>query len=697
MSSLLEGLVMVITREAPDAQRGAHGDHADACSSLATDPNHRTRSSGNRLHRVFRKNQFQHESYCLAQLLFSLDESARVGTLVVKMNANHARLVRGHDASPMSAKTMKFQPFLRPYRFGIAAIIGFEVASVALQLLLPWPMKVVVDHVLGQAPLPGALSGFSGLSPLGLAIAAALAGTVLSLAESLLTYGSSIATSRAGEFIGRDIRCAVMNRLLGLDREFREGFDPGELSSRLGTDVDRVQENALAIATTVLPDVALVFGMVAVLGAVDVRLTVLLVLLVPPLVALTILRRRLTHQAQARVRRTGGKLASTTIEQLQGVDLAQMFTREPLFRDHYVHVNDTAVAAALAGNRTQARFRPPTDLVLSLGATIIIVFGVTQIRSGRLSTGTLLVVLSYLGNIYGPVRRLVGISASSAKAAASAERLAELMCARPSIRQSPLRLETRFERELRFEDVEARYPNGHVALTDINLVIHPGESLCVVGQTGAGKSTLLSLIPRLIEPTAGAISVDGTHLGALCLESWRNLVAVVPQEDGLMNGTIAENIAFGRQGATEADVMAAATIALVDEFATRLHDGYDTLVGTDGSRLSGGQRRRIALARALVRQAPILLLDEPTTGLDGLSEQFVVESIRRAAVGRTCVMVTHRTDLALDFDRVVVLDGGRIVEVGRPDDLLASGGYFEALRAAQLASPLVELQQLERR
>jgi ATP-binding cassette, subfamily B, bacterial len=645
---------------------------------------------------VFRKNQFRHQSYCLAQLRFFLDESGCFDTLVVKMRTNSARLVRGHDHLSVTAKTMRFQPFLRPYRLGIAAIIGYEAGAVALQLLLPWPMKVVIDHVLGQAALPGALSAFSGLSPLGLAIAAAAAGTVLSLAESLLAYGSSMATARAGEFIARDIRCAVMNQLLGLDREFREGFDPGELSSRLGTDVDRVQENALALATTVLPDVTLVLGMVAVLCAVDGRLTVLLLLLLPPLVMLTIFRRRLTRQAQTEVRRAGGKLESTTIEQLQGVDLAQMFTREPLFRDRYVQVNDSAVAAVLAGSRTQARFRPPTDLVLSLGATVVIVFGVTQIRSGRLSTGTLLVVLSYLGNIYGPVRRLVGLSASSAKAAASAERLAELMSARPSVRRSALRLETRFVKELRFEHIGARYPNGHVALTDINLVIYPGQSLCIVGRTGAGKSTFLALIPRLIEPTSGAISVDGTHLGALCLDGWRSLVAVVPQDDGLMNGTIADNIAFGRHDATRAEVLAAARIALVDEFATRLPDGYETIVGTDGSRLSGGQRRRIALARALVRQAPILLLDEPTTGLDGASEHFVVESIRRAAVGRTCVMVTHRTDLALDFDRVVVLEGGRIVEVGRPHDLQVSGGYFEALRAAQLASP-PDLQQLERR
>jgi ATP-binding cassette, subfamily B, bacterial len=614
------------------------------------------------------------------------------------MFANCARLIRGHeDLSSVAARTMRFQPFLRPYRLGIAAIIGYEAGAVALQLLLPWPMKVVVDHVLGQAPLPGTLSAFNGLSPLGLAIAAAVTGTLLSLAESLLTYGSSMATSKAGEFIARDIRCAVMNRLLGLDRQFREGFDPGELSSRLGTDVDRVQENSLALATTVLPDVTLVLGMVAVLCAVDRRLTVLLVLLLPPLVTLTIFRRRLTRQAQTKVRRAGGKLESTTIEQLQGVDLAQMFTREPLFRDRYVQVNDSAVAAVLAGSRTQARFRPPTDLVLSLGATVVIVFGVTQIQSGRLSTGTLLVVLSYLGNIYGPVRRLVGLSASSAKAAASAERLAELMRARPSVRRSALRLETRFARELRFENIAAKYPNGHVALTDINLVIHPGESLCIVGRTGAGKSTLLALIPRLIEPSSGAISVDGTHLGALCLDGWRKLVAVVPQDDGLMNGTIIDNIAFGRHGATRDEVMAAAQIALVDEFAPRLPDGYETVVGTDGSRLSGGQRRRIALARALVRQAPILLLDEPTTGLDGASEHFVVESIRRAALGRTCVMVTHRTDLALDFDRVVVLEGGRIVEIGHPADLQVSGGYFEALRAAQAAAPHIDLQPLERR
>jgi ATP-binding cassette, subfamily B, bacterial len=526
---------------------------------------------------------------------------------------------------------------------------------------------------------------------------AALAGSFLSLLESLLTYGSTIASARVGEFVGRDIRFSIMRRLLTLGQDFHEEFDTGELSSRLSSDVDRIQDNVLLWATGVVPDVALLLGMLTVVSLVDIRLALVVVVVLPPLLALTKLRRRLTRDAQAKIRRAGGQLDSTTIEQLRRIPLAQLFTREGLVRTEYAFANDEVVSASLAGNRTQARFRPPTDLILSLGATVVIVFGVTQIRSGHLTTGTLLVVLSYLSSVYGPIRRLAGVSASSAKAAASAERIGEVMNARPSVRRGPLALTPQFRRELRLEHVEARYPNGFVALRDIDLTIRPGERICVVGRSGAGKSTFLAMIPRLIEPSAGHISVDGVHLSAVNLDIWRGLVAMVPQETGLIQGSIASNIAFGLEGVSHDDIVAAAQTALVDEFVADLPNGYDTIVGTDGTRLSGGQRRRVALARALVRKSPILLLDEPTTGLDGLSEELVIAAIRRASANRTCITVTHRTDLALEFDRIVVLDGGRIVEMGTPEQLMSSGGLFERMRHAQSGAHPMDRLEMQRR
>lgn len=588
------------------------------------------------------------------------------------------------SASPTAPSTARrFRRFIVPYKPLIRITLLCQILGVIIQLLLPWPMKFVVDHVLGTSRVPSSFGPISRLGPIGLAIIAALMGTALSLSESLLTYASSIASTRAGEFMARDMRAAMMRRLLALGPDFHERYDTGQLASRLGSDVNRVQDNVLLLATGVLPDVALLVGMLTVVTLIDARLALVVVVVVPPLMLMTRVKRRLTKAAQKRVRQAGARLESSTIEYLRHLRLAQMFTQEGQVRSEYALISNDLVEASLDGNRVQARFRPPTDLVLSLGAMVVIVFGVTQIRSDRLTTGTLLVVLAYLGSVYGPIRRLASVSVASAKAAASADRIDDVLCSQPSVRRSVLAARPSFDRDLRFEGVEARYPNGFVALSEVNLTIRPGERLCIVGRTGAGKSTLLSLIPRLIDPTAGAIIIDGVHLGAVDLDAWRHLVATVPQEADLFRGSIAENIAFGRDGVTWEAMIEAAQLALVDEFVSALPDGYDSIVGTDGTRLSGGQRRRVALARALVRQAPILLLDEPTAGLDALSEEFVIESIRRASIGRTCITVTHRTDLALESDRIVVLERGRVVELGTPESLLVAGGHFSRMRAAQ--------------
>jgi ATP-binding cassette, subfamily B, bacterial len=591
----------------------------------------------------------------------------------------------------------RFRGYVRPHRHIILVALACEVVAVIVQLLLPWPMKLVIDHVLDAAELPSVLQPLAGLGPIGLAVVAGAAGALLSLIDSLMTYAASLSSARAGEYIARDMRFAMMKHLLSLGPEFHEHYDTGELSNRLGSDVSRVQSNVLLLATGILPDCALLLGMLTVVTLIDHRLAIVIVLVVPPLAMLTRLRRRQTRDAQAEVRRASGRLDSTTIESLRHLRLAQMFTQEHRVRGVYATVNDDLVAAELDGNRVDARFRPPTDLIMSIGAMVVIVFGVTQIRSGRLTTGTLLVVLSYLGNVYGPIRRLAGIAAASARASVSGDRIAELLEARPIVHQGPLAIPVRFKHAIRFDNVEARYPNGFVALSDINLSIHPGERICVVGTTGAGKSTLLSLIPRLIDPSAGAISVDNVHLGAIDLRSWRAQIAIVPQDAELFRGSIAENIAFGYKGASWDDMVTAAKLAYVDEFVAGLPDGYDSVVGTDGTRLSGGQRRRVVLARALIRRAPILLLDEPTSGLDARSEEIVIESIRRASIGRTCVTVTHRIDLACEYDRVVVVERGRVVESGRPSDLILAGGHFAELRATQNGSRGESLSQRERR
>jgi ABC-type multidrug transport system fused ATPase/permease subunit len=332
----------------------------------------------------------------------------------------------------------------------------------------------------------------------------------------------------------------------------------------------------------------------------------------------------------------------------------------------------------------EARYSPLADLLLAAGGGLVLWLGVVAVTSGRITVGTLLVVLSYLGGLYGPIRSLARLARTLARGAASRERILEVLASREVVGSSPAApLARPLRRSLLLREVGFAYPDGPPLLRGLDLEVEAGERLCVVGPTGAGKSTLLALLLRFYDPVAGSIELDGSDLRGLELDSLRRQIALVPQDPWLLDGSIAANIAFGRPSAGEAEILLAARVAMVDEFAERLPQGYATPVGESGVKLSGGQRRRVALARAILRDASVLLLDEPTSGLDAESERAVLRALEQAARGRTVVAVSHRLALATAADRVVVLDGGRVVEQGSPASLLEAGGSFARLWALQ--------------
>jgi ABC-type multidrug transport system fused ATPase/permease subunit len=318
--------------------------------------------------------------------------------------------------------------------------------------------------------------------------------------------------------------------------------------------------------------------------------------------------------------------------------------------------------------------------------------GVTAVTSGRMTLGTLLVVLAYLSSLYGPIRALARLARTLARGAASRERILEVLDSGEVVPEAADPLPAGPPRHgLALRGVWFAYTDGNPVLRHLDLEVAAGERVCVVGPTGAGKSTLLALLQRFYDPDAGAIELDGVDLRRLELGSLRNQLALVPQDPWMLDGTIADNIGFGRRGAGQAELEAAAALTGLDEILRRLPDGWHTQIGEGGVRLSGGQRRRVALARAILRDAPVLLLDEPTSGLDAASERAVLDALDlvfgsvlgSAADGRTVVSVSHRLRLAARADRVVVLDGGRVVEQGPPGELLAAGGAYARLWALQ--------------
>jgi ATP-binding cassette subfamily B protein len=585
---------------------------------------------------------------------------------------------------PLGTSRRTLRGFLRPYRGTLTLASGLTLVETLLDLARPWPLKLAVDNAIGGRPLGGALAVLDGLGTAGLAAAAVGAGIGIVAVGALVGYLITYLTAATAERVGADLREAVFGRLLGLALPFHDRHRSGDLVTRLTGDVARVEDSLVAWFTVLVPEVLTLAGMVLVVLAVDPTLGLAALAVAPPLAVVVALRRRRIRVAQRASRDADAALAGEATEVLRNVRVVQAFTREGEAGAQFSGRSRGAVRAALAAMDLEARWSPVADLLLAAGGGLVLWLGVTAVTSGRMTLGTLLVVLAYLSSLYGPIRALARLARTLARGAASRERVLEVLDSGEVVPEGPDPLEAGPPRRgLALRGVWFAYAEGAPVLRHLDLEVAAGERVCVVGPTGAGKSTLLALLLRFYDPAAGAVELDGVDLRRLGLASLRRQIALVPQDPWMLDGTVADNVAFGRPTATREELEAAARATRVDELVQRLPDGWDTQIGEGGVRLSGGQRRRVALARAILRDASVLLLDEPTSGLDAASEQAVLDALDRAAEGRTVLSVSHRLSLAARADRVVVLDGGHVVEHGPPGELLDAGGAYARLWALQ--------------
>ena len=405
---------------------------------------------------------------------------------------------------------------------------------------------------------------------------------------------------------------------------------------------------------------------------------------VPLLAVFVVFSRPHIKAAQRRARDRSGILASRATEILRHVRAVQAFAREDEESDRFQADSDVAARSAIDAMAITARLSPVADVILAIGAGFTLWLGAMGVLSGRLTLGALLVILTYLASVYGPIRSLSRLASTLAKGAASRDRLMEIFAAPEVVPEDAHALVLPAgQLPIAVDHVSFAYRSGEPVLSDVSFEVAAGETVCIAGQTGAGKSSLLGLVLRLYDPDEGQIAVGGSDVRRVGLASLRDRIALVPQDPWILDGTIRDNVAFGRTDADDDAVRDVVRCALVDEFTDRLPDGLDTVVGEGGSFLSGGQARRIALARALLRDASILLLDEPTSGLDAGSEAMVIEALRRAGEGRTVIVVSHRLRIARHADRILVLERGRVVEVGTRQELLAAGGTFSRFTALQ--------------
>ena len=576
-----------------------------------------------------------------------------------------------------------FRPYAARYRGMLLLGAALAVAEVIVRLAEPWPLRIVVDHVVSadRTPVIG-IRDRSGV----LLLAVALLLVVVGLAAGL-DYWSSRLLSTAGLRMSADVRGVVFSHLHRLSLGYHGQQRVGDLSTRVTSDVDRAQDMIVQSLAVIAPNVMLVVGMFGVMLVMDPAFT-LVALALTPVLAFAVHRSTVQLKASSRMaRKADGQVAAAATESLGLMNLVQLFTLERSQRARFDELTRSSLDAGLESARVQARFSPMVDLTAALSAAVVLWFGAGRVIDGQITLGALLVFVSYLGTLYKPLKALSRVSTTFAKGAAASERVHEVLSAVPEIRDHSGALDARRLRgNVEFCDVHFDY-GGEPVLRGIDLAVPAGETLALVGATGAGKSTLVSLIPRLVDVGSGSVRVDALDVRSYGVESLRSEVAMVLQDCVLLGAPVADNIRVGRRGAPAAVVAGGARLALVDEFADRLPDGLDTMVGERGASLSGGQRQRVSIARAILRDAPILILDEPTSALDGRSEAALVEAISNLPAGRTTFIVAHRLSTIRRADRVAVLEAGRIVQLGTPDELAAVPGPFRDLADAGDRTP----------
>ncbi|MEV6495265.1 ABC transporter ATP-binding protein, partial [Actinoplanes sp. NPDC051633] len=522
-------------------------------------------------------------------------------------------------------------PAVRAEAMPLAAGAGLNVLQVGVALARPWPLAYAVDQVIGaDHPRPALL------------IVAAVGTVALSAVGGLLDMAGVMSVERAAERIGHRLRAQVFHHTVTRSLRWHDRLRSGEVLSRLTSDVSRLLDAVIALAETLVPDLVMLVTVLVVLLVFDPALALVGLAVLPVLAVLAIRQRRKVRAQQYAARAESGKLSAVTSDLLRNVRAVQAFGRADRAGRVFGARNDALLDAQLKSVDTAARWTPLADVVLAVGAGLVLLVGGREVLAGRLSTGELLVVVAYLRDLYSPVRALTRLSTTLAKAGASAARVAEVLdndetvLDRPGAGPAP-----RLRREVRFEHVSFGYDADRPVLRDFGLTVRAGETVALIGPSGAGKSTTLHLLLRLYDVDAGRVLIDGVDVRDVRQHSLRERIAFVPQDPWLLDGTLAENIAFGAPRATRAEVLAAGRAALVDEFALDLPAGYDTPLGEGGVRLSGGQRRRVALARAAVSPAPLVLLDEPTASLDPASAAEIMRAIVAATARRTVLLVTH--------------------------------------------------------
>jgi ABC-type multidrug transport system fused ATPase/permease subunit len=566
-------------------------------------------------------------------------------------------------------------------RLSVAAVCTLLLAFA--DLLRPWPLKLIFDYVLFKKPIPHSLSFMHDLVSRGPVVAVIIISSgivVIALLKSFAAYSQTHIVSQIGFRFAHSLRQALFVHLQRLSLSFHTRVRSGELLTNITSDTNVLRDALIEFVLTFISEFLTLLGMIVIMVSINWRLSLIVLAVTPVLVFLSLLRYRKIRDSARRQRRAEGQIAAKASEIFSAMHLVQAFGRGNYEKERFDSDSAEALKESVRTARLEAAAARAADLTVAVGTWAVVLVGSLEALRGTMTPGNVLVFAAYMNSMYTPIRNLAKLSSRVSRAAVTGHRIAEVLDLEPDIQDDPHAMEAaNLKGKIIFDNVSFAYQTGEPVLKHISFNVAPGQKVALLGRSGSGKSTLSALTLRLYDPQAGSISIDGMDIRKYRLESLRSEIGIVLQDSLLFATTVRENIAYGKLDATEQEIVAAARAAHAHDFIMELENGYDTVVGERGTTLSGGQRQRIAIARTFIRNMPILILDEPMTGLDIESESAVREALRKLMAGRTSILITHDLEAAADADLILLLAGGRILDQGSHQELLARSGQYRDL------------------
>jgi ATP-binding cassette subfamily B protein len=575
-------------------------------------------------------------------------------------------------------------PYLRPYRTLAVLSIIFTFLTAGFSLLLPWPLALTFDSVLGDEPLPAVLPDFlSSVDRFTLLVLLALAGLGITAGEGILKVLNKYVSTKLDQRMVMDLRSDMFQHAQRLSLAFHDQRRTGVFAAQITLQAPGAGAIVKSIPPLLQAFVTLV-GMVVIAFTIDPVLTLLAISVIPFIYYSTGYYAKRIEPRLVQVRGMEGESLSIISEAMAMIRLVIPFCREPYEHRRFLDQGERTVDARVSLTVRQTLYSTGINVITAIGTALVLGFGAYRILQGHLSAGDLLVMMTYVAKVYEPLQQMSITFTSLQEQFVRLRGALQLLDNTPEVEDAPGAYEIgRALGDVSFEGVHFSYPGRVDTLKDISFEARAGTHLAIVGPTGAGKSTLMNLLTRFSDPSQGRILLDGVDIRELTLRSLREQISTVLQEPLLFSGSIADNIRYGRLEASMEDIMEAAKAANAHDFIMRLPNKYDTKLGERGSQLSGGERQRISIARAFLKDAPILILDEPTSSIDSKTEAVILDSLERLAAGRTTLTIAHRLSTIRNADLILVLNHGRLVERGTHEDLLEHGGLYQRLYVTQ--------------